>query len=302
MWFKHIRNVVLEQHELRTLQSLLQDYIQMLRTFGMNVGVVKSCTIKTMIQEEFHDRIGFHERYQKNHSALVYDTYSGGSYAEAAINCWGVTDDQLISTVAQRINAHASQAQVMSWPPHVDELVDEEDSEELLYKFVTLLKKPKVGEDQKDPAVLALTSLLTSYITGKRTSFKVRLAVMLYGLTQSREIIDLMHKFSFGISYKDVLNLYDAWAKFDIETNRACPDELAMGQPGTTVMGNDEFKDDTLTGANTSHRTNVMFVQPQDLVETSAVSRQSLSIPTADDMKALCASQTSCTAIQNCST
>ncbi|KAG0712695.1 hypothetical protein GWK47_017867 [Chionoecetes opilio] len=186
MWFKHIRNVVLEQHELRTLQSLLQDYIRMLRNFGMNVGVVKSCTIKTMIQEEFHDRIGFHERYQKNHSALVYDTYSGGSYAGAAINCWGVTDDQLISSVAQRINARASQAQVMSWPPHVDELVDSEDSDELLYKFVTLLKKPKAGEDQKDPAVLALTSLLTSYITGKRTSFKVKLAVTLHGLTRSR--------------------------------------------------------------------------------------------------------------------
>ncbi|KAG0710220.1 hypothetical protein GWK47_002572 [Chionoecetes opilio] len=240
----------------------------MLRNFGMNVGVVKSCTIKTMIQEEFHDRIGFHERYQKNHSALVYDTYAGGSYAEAAINCWGVTDDQLISTVAQRINAHASQAQVMSWPPHVDELVDEEDSDELLYKFVTLLKKPKAGEDQKDPAVLALTSLLTSYITGKRTSFKVKLAITLHGLIRSRELIDLMHKFSLGISYKDVLNPYDAWAKFDIETNRACPDELAMGQPGTAVMDNDDFKDDTLTGANTSHRTNVIFVQPQDLVET----------------------------------
>ncbi|KAG0724767.1 hypothetical protein GWK47_039941 [Chionoecetes opilio] len=100
-----------------------------------------------------------------------------------------------------------------------------------------------------------------------------------------------MHKFSLGISYKDILNLYDAWAKFDIETNRACPDELAMGQPGTTVMDNGDFKDDNLTGANTSHRTNVMFVQPQDLMETSAVSRQSLNIPTTDDMKALCASQ-----------
>ncbi|KAG0725586.1 hypothetical protein GWK47_038368 [Chionoecetes opilio] len=244
-----------------------------------------------MIQDEFNDRIGFHERYQKNHSALVYDTYSRGSYAEAAINCWGVSDDQLISTVSQRINAHVSQAQVMSWPPHVDKLVDGKDSDELLYKFVTLLKKPKAGEDQKDPAVIALTSLLTSYITGKRTSFKVKLAVTLHGLTRSRKIIDLMHKFSLGITYKNVLNLFDAWAKFDIETNRACPDELAMGQPGTAVMDNDDFKDGTLTGANTFHRTNVMFVQPQDLVDTSAVSRQSLSIPTADDMKALCASQ-----------
>lgn len=93
----------------------------------MNFGVVKSSTIKTIWQNEFRDRTGFCEWYQKNHSALAYDTYSGGSYAAAAIHCWGITDNQLISTVAQCISVHATQAQVMSWPPHVDELVDEED-------------------------------------------------------------------------------------------------------------------------------------------------------------------------------
>ena len=29
-------------------------------------------------------------------------------------------------------------------------------------------------------------------------------------------------------------------------------------------MDNDDFKDDTLTGANESHRTNVMFAQPEN--------------------------------------
>ena len=35
IFFKHVRTVVLEEHEFRTLQSLLQDYIRILSNFGM---------------------------------------------------------------------------------------------------------------------------------------------------------------------------------------------------------------------------------------------------------------------------
>ena len=36
--------------------------------------------------------------------------------------------------------------------------------------------------------------------------------------------------------------------------------ELTDGFPGTAILDNDDFQDDTLTGADTSHCTNVMFV------------------------------------------
>jgi len=61
--------------------------------------------------------------------------------------------------------------------------------------------------------------------------------------------------------------------------------------PGTAVMDNDDFKDDTLTGAGTSHRTNVMFVQPYDLVNTTSDPHLCLDIPTSNVMKKLCADQ-----------
>lgn len=57
----------------------------------------------------------------------------------------------------------------------------------------------------------------------------------LHGLTRSREIIDILKKFALGISYKDVLALYEAWAMDDIKANVACPDELADGFPGTCM-------------------------------------------------------------------
>lgn len=132
-------------------------------------------------------------------------------------------------------------------------------------------------------------------MSGNRTSFKTRLSVTLHVLTRNREIIDLMHKFFLGINYKDVVSLNDAWAKFVIETNRTCPEELAISMPGTAVMDNDDFKHGTLTGANTLHRTNVMFVQPQDLTNNMVDSHPPLSITSAKSMTDLCtAEHTAC--------
>ena len=53
-----------------------------------------------------------------------------------------------------------------------------------------------------------------------------------------------------------------------IRANPVCPDELIEGYPATGILANDDFQDDTLTGAETSHRTNVMFVQPDNLIST----------------------------------
>lgn len=64
--------------------------------------------------------------------------------------------------------------------------------------------------------IIALTSQLYSFITRKRTIIKVKLPVILHGFTRSRDNIELMHKFSLGIGYKDDLNLHDTWASSDL--------------------------------------------------------------------------------------
>ena len=42
--------------------------------------------LKSILEKEFGDAIGFHNRFQKNQSSIVYDVSKGGSYIEAAIN------------------------------------------------------------------------------------------------------------------------------------------------------------------------------------------------------------------------
>ena len=44
----------------------------------------------------------------------------------------------------------------------------------------------------------------------------------------------------------------------EFEWQPVCPAEIAEGKVGTVIIDNDDFKDVT-----TSHRTNMMFVQPK---------------------------------------
>ena len=39
-----------------------------------------------------------------------------------------------------------------------------------------------------------------------------------------------------------------------------CPNEIAENIPGVIVVDNDDFRNDALTGGDTSHRTNLMYV------------------------------------------
>lgn len=60
--------------------------------------------------------------------------------------------------------------------------------------------------------------------------------------------MSLLHTFGLTIAYQDTLDLEAAWAAEDIEKNVICPEELDNGVPGTCIMDNDDFKEDTLTG------------------------------------------------------
>ena len=51
----------------------------------------------------------------------------------------------------------------------------------------------------------------------------------------------------------------------DLQLCAECPNEIAENTPGVIIVDNDDFQNDTLTGGDTSHRTNVMYVQPLTL-------------------------------------
>ena len=185
---------------------------------------------------------------------------------ESALNSWGLPIEDLLHNVARQVNEDAKGLPQIPWPPSIANLCTEAP-ENFVTKFVGWFINPGKINPDLTPEFYATASLLQSLVTNKRTRFQVLMTSIIYGLSQSRELVDLCKKFSFGISYQDIENLSASWAKAEAE-NGSCSSEIANIYPAVVVMNNDDFKTDILTGVSeTNHRTNVMFVQNEDLIE-----------------------------------
>ena len=102
IFFLHVKKVIFDDHEFRTLQNLLSDYNRIVSNHGFNT-VVRSSYLKELMIREFGDDIGFYERTQRNVSELVYDKKAAGTYVEAALLSLGISDEQLLKNIASRI-------------------------------------------------------------------------------------------------------------------------------------------------------------------------------------------------------
>lgn len=224
MFLNHVSKIIFELNEPRTLQGLLLDYKNIAENFLISTEKIKTSTIKEILAKEFHSKIGFYNRFRKNKSTIEYDSSQGSSFIEAAVNAWGISDEQLINLLAKRMIANVKEEDVMKWPPTLEEMKSEEASSDILTKFLLQLKKHPNKEKNKcmEPDIHFISSILKSLITGKRTILKTILSCTLYGLTRSKEIINLTQKFGVGISYQDIKNLYATWASHEIQ-NESCP-------------------------------------------------------------------------------
>ena len=263
MFIDHAREVIFCDHEIRTLQGLLRDYKSIVGMYGLPMLGVKSSYVKELLVREFGAGIAFYVPPQRNQSEVVYDTSGGGSYIGAAISLLGISSEQLIQNVANRLRDEIRQTVKVPWPPQVSELEQEEDLSPLLVQLISLLKK--TGQAKPDAKTCALASMLTYHVTGSPTITTVNLGMNLHGLTRSKELVDTFHKVGACIGYGLVRLLRDAWAVHDLQLCTDCPNEIMEDKAGVIIVDNDDFHNDTLTGANTSHRTNVMYVQRDSL-------------------------------------
>ena len=140
-FFQHVLTVIFEQHEFQTLPSLLHDYTSMMNNCGF-ASNEKSSTLKSMLIDDFQGKIGFHDCLQKNQSSLVFDQSAGGSCVEAALQCCGISDEDFFEATTRRLKPRLSDGPKLPWPPHVDQLVVEQEAQQqVLIQFLKKLGK-----------------------------------------------------------------------------------------------------------------------------------------------------------------
>lgn len=234
IFFDHIRMVIFNEHELRSLQSLLRDYNSIISRYGFPTSGVKSSYIKYILTREFEGKIGFHSRSRRNQSDLVYDTSGGGSYVEAAFSSIGVSSEQLVCNIAEQLREEVMSIKLVPWPPRVEELEEEKELSPLIVQLLSALRGKK--EVDLSPSTLSLTSLITQHIVKQPTTTAINATITLHGITPSKELVDSYFKLGMGISYPNVLLLRDAWTMHDLERCSVCPYEIADGEPSISII------------------------------------------------------------------
>ena len=186
LFFRHVLKVVFEEHEIRTFQSLLKEYMTIMENFNHSAYGVKSSFLKTLLIREYEGSMAFYVRHQKNQLEVVYDKGSSNSYVEAAISCMGITDETLIKGCAERLIGKVKGKDPVFWPPKISQLEEPEVFSPLLIEFLTCLRMVKVSSPERDPLVLSLASALTSFITKQRTKILINNSVTLHGIMRGK--------------------------------------------------------------------------------------------------------------------
>ena len=186
MFFDHIRKVIFEQLELRSLQSLLHDYRSTISLYGFLTSVVKSLYIKDILTQKFKGTISFHSFPQRNLSELVYDMSVGGYYVEAAFSSLGVSSGQLVCNVAEWLRDDIKSVKLIEWLLRVEELEEEEELQPLIVKLLSALWAKKV--EDLCPSTLSLTSLIT-HVTKQPTTAAINATITLHGMTSNKELV-----------------------------------------------------------------------------------------------------------------
>ena len=241
--------VIFRNREIRQLQWLLSSYKFVVGDYGLAVGDVKSRHLKQLLIKEYSERIGFKEPRQKNQSEWVYDVTGGGSYIDAALYTTGIRDEQLMQNLCSRLHSKINETECVQWPPRIDQLEEEEDICCALVQFMSWLKQPpKKKHLDFSPKTLCLASIITQYVTGKRTTTAMNHGIDLHGHTRNKDLVDAFHKAGFIISYANILLLYGVWGLEHVSESNFIPREIAKDVSAICVVDNDDFKIDIVTG------------------------------------------------------
>ena len=129
----YVYQSIFENGEARTLQNLTTEYERIRLDFGVFCwrfccrfwrSVVRLSHVRDILTKEFGDRIGFHDRYHKNSSTIVFNSEETGSYIESAINFWGFKTEDILKAAAIRIKVDLKEESQFPFPPKLADLTN----------------------------------------------------------------------------------------------------------------------------------------------------------------------------------
>ena len=247
----------------------------------MNLFVKYGYELKDLLSKSFGNHIAYYKEGVTSkvivHSVIVNPC----QYAVATMKGAGLRDDDLTKAFARLVRRKLKASELQSWPISPEELLHRlDDAGPLTFIFNAIVwtvnpafAKNHFGYAKTSSASLsekiwAVASDWQSLVTHERSSRSTALSLIVHRLTGSKEVTSLLHKLGHGISYKDVRLLTNSWAQ---NVKRSVPAVLVPGKPFHVTLDNSDEKQQTLTGAETTHHTNGTVFQNNATVSEEAV-------------------------------
>ena len=217
---------------------------------------------------QFEDEIDFFPmgKYVIVHSALMNPC----QYSAAALLGHGLRDEDHIRSFANFIKRKVKEQKSESLPDSPDEMMAsfEKGPMSELYNtaYAIMYSDFKLNEDgyaitQSSNIANKIWSIASdwqSMITRQKTAKQAMLGLTVHRLTGSKEAATHRHHLGHSISYNDILKYNNMWSSAQVEVHK----RFTNGLPLHSSIDNNDGRQETLTGAGTTHDTNSTLFQP----------------------------------------
>lgn len=265
-WLFH-RNVI-ENHDAYLLTELIEDIKEMSEDYELTEPPIsKTFVLKKKLIEKYGDEVNFGKICNKLvvHSSDV----SPFAYSMATIQGHGLREADLTKAFSRLIRRKISDRQAIKWPLEADELFSLFDSYrplQCIYNAIAWSINPRrsvnpngyVAAQSKVEAekLSAISQSWEKVVTGERLPLGTALSLTLHRITGSKEATTLLNRCGVGITYSDVRDLNNNWAKtVTMEHKKMLAPGFITGRSVHVTFDNSDGKQQTLTGAHTTHHT-----------------------------------------------
>ena len=210
----------------------------------------------------------------------VWCSWYSGDYIAAASSSLAINDEQLLQNLAPPLSEKIKETHDIPWPPRVDDLEEAEKGCGLLVQLLSWLKQPKQKNPDLSPETLSLASMITCHVTGSRTSTVVNTGVTVHGITsgwnsaqewcqyQLCRYIACLWKLGSWLVLKHQQPAHQRlqmgslpfWL-WTTTTSRSIQCQAKQQELGRLICPEGSV---VVKQMQSNHRTNVMFVQPQN--------------------------------------
>lgn len=241
---------------------------------GVDAPVSHTSVFKKKLMSYFPGRLGF---FSSGRQVIVYSSDMNPlKYTEATLKGHGLRDEDMIRACAAMIRRKVNTRieEESSWPCTPEELTEKLDRGplqeiyNLIYATIDLNYRSNeygYATTRSRPIATKVWSLASDWellLCPKQKNVKQILTGMtLHRCTASKQSVFMLHKLGNCISYADIRLQNDAWARM-VSASGRMSSEMVKGIATHATIDNNDGRQDTATGAGTTHDTNCTLFQP----------------------------------------